>query len=47
MLNETLNKQNDTFKLMTQKGWYQLEQVPQTSIDKVKTKFAQVANSAT
>ncbi|MDS0524404.1 spore coat protein [Clostridium sp. SHJSY1] len=44
LLNQTLDRQNETFKLMQQKGWYKLEQVPQTSIDKVKNKFAQVAN---
>ncbi len=44
LLNQTLDKQNETFKLMEQKGWYKQEQVPQSSIDKVKNKFSQVAN---
>lgn len=43
LLNESLTKQNDTFKLMQQKGLYQLEQVQQPAIDKVKNKFAQAA----
>ena len=42
-LNQALTKQNETFKLMQQKGLYQLEQVQQTAIDKVKNKFAQAA----
>lgn len=43
LMNDTLCKQNDTFKLMEQKGLYQLEQVQQPAIDKVKNKFAQAA----
>ncbi|WP_185966830.1 spore coat protein [Clostridium sp. HBUAS56017] len=42
LLNQTLDKQNETYKLMVQKGWYKTDQVPQSSIDKVKNKFAQV-----
>lgn len=42
-LNQALTKQNETFKLMQQKGLYQLEQVQQPAIDKVKNKFAQAA----
>lgn len=45
LLNQTLDKQNETFKLMQQKGWYKQEQVPQSSIDKVKNKFSQVVHS--
>ena len=43
LMNDTLCKQNETYKLMQQKGLYQVEQVQQPEIDKVKTKFAQAA----
>ncbi len=45
-LNDVLCKESDTFKLMEQKGWYKLEQVPMPQIEKVKTKFAQANQSA-
>lgn len=45
LMNDTLCKQNETFKLMEQKGLYQLEQVQQPAIDKVKNKFSQAAGN--
>ena len=45
-LNDVICKESDTFNLMAQKGWYQIEQVPMPQIEKVKTKFAQDAQSA-
>lgn len=39
ILNECLELQNEIFNFMQQKGWYNLENVEQQKIDKVKTKF--------
>lgn len=43
ILNESITKSHETFVLMQQKGLYQIEQVQQPAIDKVKNKFAQAA----
>ena len=45
-LNDVICKESDAFKLMEQKGWYKLEQVPMPQIEKVKTKFAQAAQAS-
>lgn len=46
LMDETLCKQNDTYKLMQTKGFYKIEQIQQPEIDKVKNKFAQAAQQA-
>lgn len=38
-LNECLSMQNEIYNKMSQKGWYQTEQVPQQKIASVKQKF--------
>ncbi|MBE6817332.1 MAG: spore coat protein [Ruminococcaceae bacterium] len=38
-LNSSLAMQDDIYQKMQQKGWYPTEQVEQTKIDTVKTKF--------
>lgn len=45
-LNDVICKESETFNLMAQKGWYQIEQVPMPQIEKVKTKYAQDVQSA-
>lgn len=44
LMNDTVCKQNETYKLMQQKGLYQIQQVQQAEIDKVKNKFSQAVN---
>ena len=39
-LNESLDIQNKIFTLMSEKGWYQMQNVPQQQIDTVKQKFS-------
>jgi len=43
-LTDILAMQNEVATFMTQKGWYQMEQAQQQSIDKAKQKYAQAAN---
>ena len=38
-LNESLQMQDEIYKKMEQKGWYQTEQAEQNKIDSVKQKF--------
>ena len=38
-LNESLDIQNKIFTLMSEKGWYQMQNVPQQQIDTIKQKF--------
>ncbi len=38
-LNSELSAQEETFKAMSQKGWYQVEQAPQQQTQQVKQKF--------
>ena len=39
-LNESLDIQNKIFNLMSEKGWYQMQNVEQQQIDTVKQKFS-------
>ena len=39
-LNDSLCMQDDVYKKMSGKGWYQLEQVEQNKINTVRTKFS-------
>lgn len=39
-LNESLDIQNKIFNLMSEKGWYQMQNIDQQQIDTVKQKFA-------
>ncbi len=39
-LNESLDIQNKIYNLMSEKGWYKMENVEQNKIDTVKQKFA-------
>ena len=39
-LNDSLCMQDDLYKKMSAKGWYQMEQAEQEKIQKVKNKFA-------
>ena len=39
-LNDSLCMQDDVYKKMSQKGWYQMEQVEQNKINTVRTKFS-------
>ena len=39
-LTETLTIQNDTYKVMQQKGWYPTENVPPQKIEQTKQKLA-------
>lgn len=39
-LNDSLCMQDDVYKKMSQKGWYQMEQVEQNKINNVRTKFS-------
>ncbi len=39
-LNESLNIQNKLYNMMSEKGWYKMENVEQQKIDTVKQKFA-------
>ena len=39
-LNISLDIQNKIYNLMSEKGWYQTQNVEQTKIDTVKQKFA-------
>lgn len=38
-LNSELSMQDETYKLMAQKGWYQVEQANQQQTQQVKQKF--------
>ncbi|MBQ8077615.1 MAG: spore coat protein [Eubacterium sp.] len=40
-LNSSLTMQDDIYKKMESKGWYQTEQAQQTQIDTLKQKFTQ------
>ena len=39
-LNESLAMQDEIYKKMESKGWYQTQQAPQQQIDSVKQKFS-------
>ena len=39
-LNDSLCMQDDVYKKMSQKGWYQMEPVEQNKINTVRTKFS-------
>ena len=39
-LNDSLCMQDDVYKKMSGKGWYQMEQVEQNKINTVRTKFS-------
>lgn len=39
-LNSSLTLQDDIYKKMTQKGWYQTEQAEQNKVDTLKQKFS-------
>ena len=39
-LNDSLCMQDDVYKKMSGKGWYQIEQVEQNKINTVRTKFS-------
>ena len=39
-LNDSLSMQDDIYKKMSAKGWYQMEQAEQQKIMKVKNQFA-------
>ena len=39
-LNDSLCMQDDVYKKMSQKGWYQMEQAEQNKINTVRTKFS-------
>ena len=39
-LNDTLKMQNDIYNKMSEKGWYQMEQVEQQKIQQTMQKFA-------
>ena len=39
-LNDSLCMQDDVYKKMSQKGWYQMEAVEQNKINNVRTKFS-------
>lgn len=38
-LNSEMSAQEETFKQMSQKGWYQMEQAPQQQTQQMKQKF--------
>ena len=42
-LNDSLQMQDEIYKKMEQKGWYQTEQAEQNKIDSVKQKFSNSA----
>jgi len=39
-LDECLNLQNEIYKFMEQKGWYQMQNVEQTKISQTKNKYS-------
>lgn len=40
-LNESLDIQNKIYNLMSEKGWYEMQNVEQQKIDTVKQKFSE------
>ena len=43
MMNDALTKQQDTFKILSQKGWYQTQNADTAKIAQVKAKYSTAA----